>query len=179
MVNNSPWLTLGRHSYCTDPIQLFEPIVYVGHFTAISNPCTFTGKRAQHPSVINRDLVANYPFNDVPFGTVNRIEYPVTGGEKDIFIGNDVWIGYDCLIKGGVKIGDGAIIGTRAVVTKEIPPYAIAVGNPCVVKKFRFGQDIIDKLLKIKWWNWTDAEIIQRMPDFLNINTFIEKYGGK
>ncbi|MFL0198434.1 CatB-related O-acetyltransferase [Clostridium sp. WILCCON 0269] len=77
----------------------------------------------------------------------------------DIIIGNDVWIGYDAIIMSGVKIGDGAIIGTRAIVTNDVPPYAIVGGIPAKVIKKRFSDDIILKLLKIKWWDWPDEKI--------------------
>ena len=78
----------------------------------------------------------------------------------DIIIGNDVWIGYDAVIMSGVQIGDGAIIGTRALVTKDVAPYTIVGGMPAKPIKKRFDDDIISKLLDIKWWNWT-AEKIQ------------------
>ena len=78
----------------------------------------------------------------------------------DIIIGNDVWIGYDAIIMSGVKIGDGAIIGTRALVTKDVPPYTIVGGAPAKPIKRRYDDDTISKLLKIKWWNWS-AEKIQ------------------
>lgn len=74
-------------------------------------------------------------------------------------IGNDVWIGRDVTILPSVNIGDGAVIGTGAVVNRDIPPYAIAVGVPAKVIKYRFTPDEIEKLLKIKWWNWTDEQI--------------------
>lgn len=77
----------------------------------------------------------------------------------DIVIGNDVWIGYDAIIMSGVKIGDGAIIGTRAIVTHDVPPYTIVGGIPAKVIKKRFSDDTILKLLKIKWWNWSYEKI--------------------
>lgn len=77
----------------------------------------------------------------------------------DIVIGNDVWIGYESIIMSGVKIEDGAIIGTRAVVTKDVPPYAIVGGVPAKVIKKRFSDNIISKLLAIKWWNWPEEKI--------------------
>ncbi|MFT8343941.1 MAG: CatB-related O-acetyltransferase [Clostridium beijerinckii] len=77
----------------------------------------------------------------------------------DIVIGNDVWIGYDAIIMSGVKIGDGAIIGTRAIVTNDVPPYTIVGGIPAKVIKKRFRDDIILKLLKIKWWDWQYEKI--------------------
>lgn len=77
----------------------------------------------------------------------------------DILIGNDVWIGYDAIIMPGVKIGDGAIIGTRAVVTNDVSPYAIVGGVPAKVIKKRFSDDVILKLLEIKWWDWSYEKI--------------------
>jgi len=77
----------------------------------------------------------------------------------DIVIGNDVWIGYDAIIMPGVKIGDGAIIGTRAIVTNDVSPYTIVGGIPAKVIKKRFRDDIILKLLKIKWWDWPYEKI--------------------
>lgn len=77
----------------------------------------------------------------------------------DIVIGNDVWIGYDSIIMSGVHIGDGAIIGTRAVVTNDVPPYSIVGGIPAKVIKKRFSDDTISKLLEIKWWNWSYKKI--------------------
>lgn len=77
----------------------------------------------------------------------------------DIVIGNDVWIGYEAVIMSGVKIGDGAVIGTRAVVTKDVPPYTVVGGMPAKVIKKRFDDDTIDKLMKIQWWNWTEKKI--------------------
>ncbi|NMS88803.1 CatB-related O-acetyltransferase [Clostridioides difficile] len=77
----------------------------------------------------------------------------------DIVIGNDVWIGYDSIIMSGVHIGDGAIIGTRAVVTNDVPPYSIVGGIPAKVIKKRFSDNTILKLLEIKWWNWPYKKI--------------------
>jgi virginiamycin A acetyltransferase len=77
----------------------------------------------------------------------------------DIVIGNDVWIGYDAIIMSGVKIGDGAIIGTRAIVTDDIPPYTIVGGIPAKCIKKRFCEDTILKLLKMKWWDWSYEKI--------------------
>lgn len=82
----------------------------------------------------------------------------------DIVIGNDVWIGYDAIIMSGVKIGDGAIIGTRAVVTKDVPPYTIVGGIPARVIKKRFSTDVISKLMRIKWWDWSYEEIQKNIP---------------
>ena len=77
----------------------------------------------------------------------------------DIAIGNDVWIGYEAVVMQGVTIGDGAIIGARAVVTKDIPPYTIVGGVPAKPIRKRFPDEIISRLLEIKWWDWPDEKI--------------------
>lgn len=77
----------------------------------------------------------------------------------DIVIGNDVWIGYDALIMAGVTIGDGAIIGTRAVVTKDVEPYSIVGGIPAKEIRKRFSPEIIAKLMELKWWDWPMEKI--------------------
>ncbi len=76
-----------------------------------------------------------------------------------IVIGNDVWIGFEAVILSGVTIGDGAIIGTRAVVTKDVPPYTIVGGVPAKPIRKRFSDDVISQLLKIQWWNWPENRI--------------------
>ena len=86
----------------------------------------------------------------------------------DIIIGNDVWIGYEAIIMAGVHIGDGAIIATRAVVTKDIPPYTIVGGIPANPIRKRFSDDIIQKLEILKWWDWPIEKIHQKLPYILN-----------
>ena len=80
-----------------------------------------------------------------------------------IIIGNDVWIGFEALILAGVTIGDGAIIGTQAVVTKDVPPYTIAGGIPAKPIKKRFDEDTICDLLRIKWWDWPKEKIARNI----------------
>ena len=77
----------------------------------------------------------------------------------DIVIGNDVWIGYEAVIMPGVTIGDGAIVGTRAVVTKDVPPYTIVGGVPAKPIRKRVSDEVIARLLEIKWWDWSDEKI--------------------
>ena len=82
----------------------------------------------------------------------------------DIVIGNDVWIGYEAVIMAGVHIGDGAIIGTRAVVTKDVPPYTIVGGIPAKEIRKRFNHDIINRMQALKWWNWPVDKIREFLP---------------
>ena len=94
-------------------------------------------------------------------------------------IGNDVWIGHEACILSGANVGDGVIIGARSVVRGEIPPYAIVIGNPAQIIRFRFDEETISKLLTIKWWNWSLNKIRENVAligsrniqHFLNLNT--------
>lgn len=81
----------------------------------------------------------------------------------DIVIGNDVWIGYEAIIMAGVTVGDGAIIGTRAVVTKDVPPYTIVGGVPAKPIRKRFDNEALDELLKIRWWDWPEEKIARNI----------------
>ena len=82
----------------------------------------------------------------------------------DIVIGNDVWIGYEAMILSGVTIGDGAIIGTRAVVTKDVPPYTIVGGVPARMIRKRFSDEDVKTLQEMKWWDWPVEKISSAIP---------------
>ena len=104
----------------------------------------------------------------------------------DIVIGNDVWIGYEAVIMAGVHIGDGAIIGTRAVVTKDVPPYTIVGGIPAHEIRKRFSAELIKKLQALKWWDWPEEKIRKSLPylinmDFhtLNIDTMLDEASNR
>lgn len=88
----------------------------------------------------------------------------------DIVVGNDVWIGYDAVIMAGVTIGDGAIIGTRALVTRDVEPYSIVGGVPAKEIRKRFSPEIIAKLMELKWWNWPIEKIRKYIPAILSGN---------
>ncbi len=81
----------------------------------------------------------------------------------DTVLGNDVWIGYDVLVMPGVKIGDGAIVAARSVVTSDVPPYAIVGGNPAKIIRMRFSVEVVNELLSIRWWDWSAEKITQNL----------------
>jgi len=109
--------------------------------------------------------------NNVSFSKENKIEE-----RKPIIIGNDVFIGANVTILDGVTIGDGAIIGAGAVVSKNIPPYAIAVGCPITISRFRFDDERIAELRRIEWWNFDEEELKDVEKYFFDINSFINKH---
>lgn len=93
-----------------------------------------------------------------------------------IHIGNDVFIGMNVTILDGVTIGDGAVIGAGSVVSKDIPPYAVAVGSPIRIIKYRFEEDVIHKLLNIEWWNWSEDRLDIIEQSFFDVDSFVQKY---
>lgn len=95
---------------------------------------------------------------------------------KQITIGNDVFIGVNVTVLDGVTIGDGAIIGAGAVVSKDIPPYSIAVGSPIKILRSRLPEEYVGKLLSIKWWNFEEDKLKEVEKHFFNIDEFLNKY---
>ncbi len=112
------------------------------------------------------DWVSTYPFN-VFYKEFKHIKgIPFSKG--DVKIGNDVWIGLDAVILSGITIGDGAVIGANSLVTKDVPPYAIVGGDPAKILRYRFDEKTIQKLLEIKWWDWSLVYIKKAIPYILD-----------
>lgn len=105
------------------------------------------------------DAISTFPFPIFQHGWENVYDIKDLPVKGDLIIGNDVWIGYDSLIKNGVRVGDGAVIAARSVVVKDVPPYAIVAGNPAKVVKMRFDEKTIERLLRVAWWNWDIEKI--------------------
>lgn len=95
--------------------------------------------------------------------------------KREIIIGNCVWIGANCIIFQGVTIGDGAVIGAGSIIRRDVPPYAVVVGVDRIIK-YRFSQEIINKLLKIQWWNWSDDKIRENIKFMYDIEKFVNKF---
>lgn len=115
------------------------------------------------------DWVTTYPFPSPPMNqdwpNANHRGLPILPSTNgDVVIGNDVWLGDDSTIMSGLTIGDGAVVAARAVVTKDVPPYAIVGGNPARLIRKRFSDEFIAMLLELKWWNWHTDKINEYMP---------------
>jgi virginiamycin A acetyltransferase len=107
---------------------------------------------------------STYPFSI--FGNGWEKVMPKPGDlpfKGDTIVGNDVWIGFDSLVMPGVRIGDGAIVAARSVVTQDVPAYSIVGGNPAKLIRQRFSPEITSALLEIGWWNWGIAKITRNL----------------
>jgi chloramphenicol O-acetyltransferase type B len=96
-----------------------------------------------------------------------------------VHIGSDVWIGHGVVILSGVKVHNGAVLAAGTVVTKDVPPYAIATGIPARVVRYRFDEERVAALLRIQWWSWPADVISRRADDFSDVDRFIQLYGGE
>ena len=140
----------------------------IGKFCSIACGAKFIFNSANH----TLSSLSTYPFPIFfeEWGLDVKNITKAWDNKGNIVIGNDVWIGYEAVILSGVTIGDGAIIGTRAVVTKNVPPYTIVGGVPAQTIRKRFSQDTIDTLLKIKWWDWSKERITQHISEIQSGN---------
>lgn len=171
----NPNIVVGRHSYYSgyyhghgfdDCARYLPPDpgvdrLVIGSFCSIGTGASFImagnqGHRA--------DWVSTFPFHYVP-------DQPVFAGAADGYrpagdtvIGHDVWIGAEAMVMPGVTVGDGAVIGARAVVTRDVEPYVIMGGNPARLIRYRFAEAERAMLLELRWWDWTDAQIGAAMP---------------
>jgi acetyltransferase-like isoleucine patch superfamily enzyme len=160
----------GKYSYIdNDDMEISSycgAAVEIGSFCSIAKGVKiFTG--GNHRT----DWITTYPFGHMHrdvFDTFSGKGHPATNG--DVIIGNDVWIGANATIMSGVNIGDGSVIANNAHVVKDVEPYTIVGGNPAKFIKKRFSDEVINKLLKLKWWHFDDEEIKQICPLLCSTN---------
>lgn len=172
-VIKNPNIIVGDYTYYSDEndVENFEKHVthhyefigdklIIGKFCAIAKGVEFVMNGANH----RMNSVTTYPFNIMGSGwekvTPTLDDLPYKG---DTIVGNDVWIGQDVTVMPGVKIGDGAIIASNSVVTKDVPPYSIAGGNPIKIIRKRFDDELISYLLELKWWDWPKEKIFSNL----------------
>ncbi len=176
-VVNEPGISVGAYTmyndFVNDPVDFEKnnvlyhyPInqdrLIIGKFCSIACGAKFIFTSANHTMA----SLSTYPFPlffeewDTPISEVRKS----WDNKGDIVIGNDVWIGYEAVIMSGVHIGDGAIIGTRAVVTKDVEPYTIVGGLPAKPIRKRYGQDAILKLEELRWWDLPYEQIKLLLP---------------
>lgn len=179
--------TFTKHSHILTGAKLRN--VQVGKYSRVGLRCHLTDVSIGNFTVFAADCVAGvgqHPTDTLTYHSIfykkgnwgwhdEWVKYPEGFVEsKPIIVGNDVWIGRRCLIMDGVTIGDGAIVASGAVVTKDVPPYAIVGGVPAKVIKYKFPQQVIDRLEEIKWWDLPDDEITKRIDLFHIKNPSLE-----
>ena len=173
----NPNIIVGDYTYYDDfeTVENFEKNVkylfdfigdklIIGKFCMIASDVIFIMNGANHLS----EAISTYPFaifGDDWSNAMDGKEYPTKG---DTIIGNDVWIGFGATIMPGITVGDGAIIATKSVVTKDIEPYSIVGGNPAKKIRKRFLEPEIKELLELRWWDWPIEKITQ------NVNVLTE-----
>lgn len=152
-------ITIGEYTYGKPKIINYAGNIKlnIGKFCSIDSNVTIILGGEHNPN-----LVTTYPFNFLVNEFNNLKGHPKIKG--DINIGNDVWIHHGAVILSGVTIGDGAIIGANAVVTNDVPNYAIVEGNPARITCYRFDNEIIRKLEKIKWWDLKEDNLVKIIP---------------
>ncbi|MDU2063435.1 MAG: CatB-related O-acetyltransferase [Sporomusaceae bacterium] len=164
-----PLLTIGSLSYINgldiqsnDNDEVWN--IHIGNYSSFADEIQLVVNR-------NHDISAVTSSPAILHGRMDAKQ------KGQIIIGHDVWIGHQAMIFSGVTIGNGSVIGARAVVRKDVPPYAIVLGNPARIVKYRFSEEQITKLLAIQWWNWPPERIEQYNAYFTSdINAFIDKF---
>lgn len=163
MCEKYPEYDIGKESYGNIELLKFgaDGELKIGSYTSIANGVKiFLG--GEH----RMDWVTTFPFNVLWKEGRGIKGHPHTKG--DVVIGSDVWIADSAVILSGVRIGDGAVIGANTVVSRNVPAYAVAAGNPSKILKYRFDEDTIEQLLKIKWWEWERRRIENALPAMLD-----------
>ena len=174
-------ITIGARSYIVSGrLETFyneNEHILIGKYSSLAHRLTFM-------IGMNHDYrcITTYPQQIIEEASAPAPAFPLTPMEDpvsrhQIIIGNDVWVGANATIMGGIRIGNGAVIGAGAVVAKNIPPYAIAVGNPARIIKYRFDKDTVTRLQRIKWWNWPQSDIEEYLPRFnQNMRAFLDTF---
>ena len=138
----------------------------IGKFCMIASDVKFIMNGANHLS----NAISTYPFAVFGNGWESAMEGKTYPNKGNIEIGNDVWIGYNATIMAGVKIGDGAIIATNSTVVSDVEPYTIVGGNPAREIKKRFSPEIVERLLKLQWWNWDIEKITKNVQNLTDLD---------
>ena len=161
---------LGAYSYVQSGTAIYN--TEIGPFCSIAGDAVI-GLGAHPISMVSTSPV--FYDNEQPLPRFFTKSRQFTQVLPRTAIGPDVWIGQGVMVKAGIKIGVGAVIGAGSIVTKDIPPYSIAVGNPCRPIRLRFPDDVCQKLLDSRWWEFDEARLEKLAPLFSDPDSFLAK----
>jgi len=174
---------IGRYSYFGRNLAQackYGEIARIGSFTAINETVYMD---------VNHQLNMTTVNDSIPFNAENKAIFdekclsdpknPYAVNQNRVVIGNDVWIGANVFISQSTvtSIGDGAVIGAGAIVLEDVPPYAIVVGVPAKIKRYRYSPEMIETLLRVKWWEWSDEKINENADALISPEIFMERFG--
>lgn len=171
-------VTIGRHSYGVPEVVTFggdsRTCLRIGSYVSIGHDVQFL-LGGNH----RVDWVTTFPLRKV-LGLPGADEDGHPGSKGDVVIGNDVWLGLGAKVLSGVVVGDGAVVGAHAVVTRSVRPYAIVVGSPAREVRRRFSDEQVARLLKVAWWNWSDQKVRDAVQHLCNpdIEAFLARHDG-
>ena len=168
-------LTMGDYSYYAPTVHVFagdSAVVRIGKFSSIA-----AGTHFFVGGIHRTDWVTTFGLRAV-FELPGAYEDGTPTSHGDIEVGNDCWIALEAVVLSGVTIGSGAVVGTRAVVTKDVRPYAIVAGNPAREVGRRFPDDQVEALLRIAWWDWPIEKILAHVPELSSpdLDAFIARF---
>lgn len=156
----------------------------IGHFTAINETAYIDVNHQLNMTTVS-DLIKRFLTEENLLKFNNKLDsdpkHPYARNQKPLTIGSDVWIGAHVFVNNSTvtSIGHGAIIGTGAVVLEDVPPYAVVVGVPAKIKRYRYSPEMIETLLCIKWWEWSIEEINANADTLISPELFMERFGQK
>lgn len=169
-----PLLELGAHSTAPRIISFIgdQGLVTIGRWCSIERSAqVFVG--GEHRT----DRPSQYPLR-LELKVPGLLEDGIPFSKGPVVIGNDVWLGWECVVMSGVTIGDGAVVGARAVVTRDVAPYSVVAGVPARHIKWRFDRPQREALQRIAWWDWPDAKVRAHVDELLgdDVQAFIDAH---
>ena len=165
-------VVIGDYTYCAGYNQIYY--AQIGKFCSIASFVRINP--GNHPTY-TRVAQHHFTYRSRMFGFGGDDADFFAWRERDkVLIGNDVWIGHNAIVMPGVSVGNGAVIGAGAVVTKDVEPYSIVAGVPAKMIKMRFAAELIEGIEKCRWWDWDYDTIRVRLADFRSMDDFIRKY---